>query len=65
MSNDKIDLFLSGKLNEQQTVLLFSDILRNGVSGDFDDIINSTARRLIEAGWLDSEGNISLEVFEL
>ncbi len=65
MSTDKIDLFLSGQLNEQQTVLLFSDILRNGVSGDFDDIINSTARRLIEAGWLDSEGNISLEVFEL
>jgi hypothetical protein len=65
MSNNKIDLFLSGQLNEQQTVLLFSDIIQNVVSGDFDDIINSTARRLIEAGWLDREGNISLEVFEL
>ena len=65
MSNNNIDLFLSGQLNEQQTVLLFSDIIQNVVSGDFDDIINSTARRLIEAGWLDREGNISLEVFEL
>jgi hypothetical protein len=65
MSNERIDLFLSGQLNEQQTVLLFSDILRNGVSGDFDDVISSTARRLIEAGWLDREGNVSLEVFEL
>jgi hypothetical protein len=65
MSTDKIDLFLSGQLNEQQTVLLFSDIIRNGALSDFDDVISFTAIRLIEAGWLDREGNVSLEVFEL
>jgi hypothetical protein len=65
MSTDKIDLFLSGQLNEQQTVLLFSDIIRNGALSDFDDAISFTAIRLIEAGWLDREGNVSLEVFEL
>jgi hypothetical protein len=65
MSTDKIDLFLSGQLNEQQTVLLFSDIIRNGALSDFDDVISFTAIRLIEARWLDREGNVSLEVFEL
>jgi hypothetical protein len=51
--------------SEQETVLLYSEILRAGIDWRADNEISQTAKALIRAGWLDRHGNISLQVFEL
>lgn len=64
----QIDLIIqyeSGELDDQQVVFLFADLVRTGQAWILQGHYGRTAQRLIEAGWIDRKGNVSLEVFEL
>lgn len=64
----QIDLIIqyeSGELDDQQVVFLFADLIRTGQAWVLQGHYGRTAQRLIEAGWIDKKGNVSLEVFEL
>lgn len=64
----QIDLIIqyeSGELDDQQVVFLFADLVRTGQAWILQGHYGRTAQRLIEAGWIDKKGNVSLEVFEL
>jgi hypothetical protein len=64
----QIDLIIqyeSGELDDQQVVFLFADLVRTGQAWVLQGHYGRTAQRLIEAGWIDKKGNVSLEVFEL
>lgn len=64
----QIDLIIqyeSGELDDQQVVFLFADLIRTGQAWMLQGHYGRTAQRLIEAGWIDKKGNVSLEVFEL
>ena len=64
----QIDLIIqyeSGELDDQQVVFLFADLIRTGQAWILQGHYGRTAQRLIEAGWIDRKGNVSLEVFEL
>ena len=64
----QIDLIIqyeSGELDDQQVVFLFADLVRTGHAWILQGHYGRTAQRLIEAGWIDKKGNVSLEVFEL
>ena len=64
----QIDLIIqyeSGELDDQQVVFLFADLIRTGQAWILQGHYGRTAQRLIEAGWIDKKGNVSLEVFEL
>lgn len=64
----QIDLIIqyeSGELDDQQVVFLFADLVRTGQAWMLQGHYGRTAQRLIEAGWIDKKGNVSLEVFEL
>ena len=64
----QIDLIIqyeSGELDDQQIVFLFADLIRTGQAWILQGHYGRTAQRLIEAGWIDKKGNVSLEVFEL
>lgn len=64
----QIDLIIqyeNGELDDQQVVFLFADLIRTGQAWALQGHYGRTAQRLIEAGWIDKKGNVSLEVFEL
>lgn len=64
----QIDLIIqyeNGELDDQQVVFLFADLIRTGQAWILQGHYGRTAQRLIEAGWIDKKGNVSLEVFEL
>lgn len=64
----QIDLIIqyeNGELDDQQVVFLFADLIRTGQAWMLQGHYGRTAQRLIEAGWIDKKGNVSLEVFEL
>ena len=64
----QIDLIIqyeSGELDDQQVVFLFADLIRTGQAWMLQGHYARTAQRLIDAGWIDKKGNVSLEVFEL
>lgn len=62
---DLIIQYESGELDDQQVVFLFADLIRTGQAWMLQGHYGRTAQRLIEAGWIDKKGNVSLEVFEL
>jgi hypothetical protein len=65
---DFIDLIIayeSGDLSDYQTVNLFSDLVRTGLAFQLQGHYGRTAAALIEAGYIDREGNLSLAVLEL
>ena len=64
----QIDLIIqyeNGELDDQQVVFLFAELVRTGQAWVLQGHYGRTAQRLIEAGWIDKKGNVSLEVFEL
>lgn len=64
----QIDLIIqyeNGELDDQQIVFLFADLVQTGQAWLLQGHYGRTAKRLIEAGWIDKKGNVSLEVFEL
>ena len=64
----QIDLIIqyeNGELDDQQVVFLFADLIATGQAWVLQGSYGRTARKLIEAGWIDKKGNVSLNVFEL
>jgi hypothetical protein len=65
---DFIDLIIayeSGDLSDYQTVNLFAELVRTGLAFQLQGHYGRTAAALIEAGYIDREGNLSLAVLEL
>jgi hypothetical protein len=65
---DFVDLIIayeSGDLSDYQTVNLFADLVRTGLAWSLQGHYGRTAAALIEAGYLDREGNLSLAALEL
>jgi hypothetical protein len=65
---DFIDLIIAyeqGDLSDYQTVNLFAELVRTGLAFQLQGHYGRTAAALIEAGYIDREGNLSLAVLEL
>lgn len=64
----QIDLIISyeqGDLSDYETVNLFADLVRTGLAWELQGHYGRAASDLIEAGYLDREGNVSLAALEL
>ena len=56
---DLIIAYESGELNEQKTLELFSMLVKNGHAWSLQGTYGRMAHQLIEAGYLDKQGNIT------
>ena len=56
--NDIID-YEEGKLNDAQTLKLFSSLVRSGAVWSLQGHYGRTASALIQDGWIDSDGFIT------
>jgi hypothetical protein len=54
-----------GELNDQEVVCLFAELVKSGMAWSLQGSYGRTALALIEEGWIDHEGNVSLAVLEL
>ena len=64
----QIDLIIAyeeGELSDFETVNLFADLVRTGLAWSLQGHYGRVAHALIEAGYLDHEGNVSLAALEL
>ena len=64
----QIDLIIAyeqGELSDFETVKLFAELVRTGLAWNLQGHYGRVAHALIEAGYLDHEGNLSLAVLEL
>ncbi|PNX48691.1 MAG: hypothetical protein BV459_01835 [Thermoplasmata archaeon M11B2D] len=59
---DKIIAYEQGDLSETECVQLFSSLVSSGMAWSLQGHYGRTAAGLIEAGILDSEGNILVEL---
>ena len=60
--HDKIITYESGGLDELDTILLFSELVKNGYAWSLQGHYGRTAHSLIEAGILDEKGNITIDI---
>lgn len=61
----KILAYESGELTDQETVYFFAELIREGSAWTLQGHYGRTAAALIDAGYIDREGNVSLAVLEL
>jgi len=54
----KLMAFENGELDTEETVELFSDLVKTGLAWQLQGFYGRTAKDMIENGYLDSEGNI-------
>ena len=64
-SIDNIIAYEQGELNDQEVVCLFAELVKSGMAWSLQGSYGRTALALIEEGWIDHKGNVSLAVFEL
>ena len=64
-SIDSIIAYEQGELNDQEVVCLFAELVKSGMAWSLQGSYGRTAKALIEEGWIDHEGNLSLAVLEL
>jgi hypothetical protein len=64
-SIDNIIAYEQGELSDQEVVYLFADLVRSGMAWSLQGSYGRTATALINEGWIDREGNVSLAVLEL
>jgi hypothetical protein len=50
--------FENGELNNEETVELFSELVKSGMAWQLQGFYGRTAKSMIEQGYLDGEGNI-------
>lgn len=65
---DLIDLIIAyeeGDLSDYEMVNLFAELVRNGMAWSLQGHYGRTAAALIESGYIDREGNLSLAALEL
>ena len=64
---DTADIFdyEAGDLSEQETVLLFADLIRSGLAWTLQGHYGRTAASLIEAGVISPEGEVLLDLDEV
>jgi hypothetical protein len=62
---DKIIAYESGELTDQQLVYLFAELVKSGMAWTLQGHYGRTAAALIDAGYIDREGSVSLAVLEL
>jgi hypothetical protein len=62
---DKIIAYESGELTDQQLVYFFAELVKSGDAWTLQGHYGRTAAALIDAGYIDREGNVSLAVLEL
>lgn len=55
---DQIVRFESGLLDFNETIDLFSDLIKSGIVWQLQGSYGRTAMDLIESGYLDSQGNV-------
>jgi len=66
MEIDLIDYIIdyeSGTLSDQDTLQMFSYIIKTGKAWSLQGHYGRTASSLIEDGWLDRQGNILKELY--
>lgn len=56
---DLIIAYESGELSQQKTLELFSMLVKNGHAWSLQGMYGRMAHQLIEAGYLDKQGNIT------
>ena len=55
---DRMMEFESGMLNDAEIIEMFSDLIKSGASWSLQGHYGRFASSLIEAGWIDKDGNI-------
>jgi hypothetical protein len=63
--NESIIAYESGELTDQEFVYFFSELVKSGLVWNLQGHYGRTAAALIDAGYIDREGNVSLAVLEL
>jgi hypothetical protein len=64
-SIDNIIAYENGELTDQEVVYLFAELVKSGMAWTLQGRYGRTASALIEHGYIDREGNVSLAVLEL
>ena len=62
---DNIIAYENKELTDQEVVYLFAELVRSGMAWTLQGHYRRTASALIEHGYIDREGNVSLAVLEL
>jgi len=55
---DKIIAYESGELNNEDMLILFSELIKNGMAWSLQGCYGRQAEALIESGYIDIKGNI-------
>jgi len=64
MNIDEIIKYEAGELNDEQTLCLFSNLIRSGMAWKLQGHYGRTAKALIDDGWLDGYGMFQDKCYE-
>jgi hypothetical protein len=62
MKIEKIIQYENGELNMNETIKLFSELIKSGIVWQLQGSYGRTAMDLIDSGYLDIHGNILIDV---